>query len=746
MTNIETIDLPITGMTCTSCASRLEGALCELTGVKDASVSFPSEKATLQFDSAVTSRDAVVDAVRATGFGVLETDKASDTGAVEAARQADFDRQYRKLLVGIVLTVPLFILSMGRDFGIWGPWSHASWVNWLMLALATPVQFYVGWGYYGGAYRSLRQGYANMDVLVAMGSTVAYVYSVVVLLDKTFGVGVWGEHVYFETSATIITLILLGKLVELKAKGRTNAAIRKLMGLRPTVASVLRDGAEMKVPVEDVHPGEQLLVRPGEKFAVDGVILSGDSTVDESMVTGESMPVDKGPGDDVIGATINGNGMLTIRATAVGSDSALAQIIRMVEKAQSGKAPIQQLADRISNVFVPVVVVVACVAFLVWWIAGAGFTPAMLRFIAVLLVSCPCAMGLATPLAVMVGMGRGAEKGILFKSSEALQQVQSLTTIVFDKTGTITLGQLVVTDVIPVDGVSEQEILSLAAAAEMGSEHPVAKAIVEHATQAGIEFERPENFQAIAGHGIEADVGSHRVLCGNRRLMDTHGIATDCLPQVATLESEARTVMWLASDQRLLGAMAVADAIRPSAVDATRQLHTMGLKVMLLTGDNQVTAQAIATQIGVDDVQAEVLPAEKANKVLELQQQGETVAMVGDGINDAPALAQADVGIAIGTGTGVAIETADITLMQGDLHRVVDAIRLSRATMRNIKQNLFWAFAYNVALIPIAAGVLAPFPSVPHFLRQLHPIMAAFAMVASDLVIILNALRLKRFE
>lgn len=756
---MEQLNLQINGMHCTSCASRLEGALCELEGVAKAHVSFPTEKATLEYDPQSIDRHSIEAAVASIGFEVLpEVERLSDEpiDAQEVIRQSTFVRQRRKLVVGVILTLPLFVLSMGRDFGLLGPWSHANWVNWLFFALATPVQFYVGWEYYVAAYKSLSNRYANMDVLVAMGSTIAYFYSIVVLLEKTFAPSndlaktVWGDHVYFETSATIITLILLGKLVELKAKGRTNAALKKLIGLQPDTATVLRDGNEANVSVSDVQVDDQIVVRPGEKVAVDGVVMQGHSMVDESMITGESMPVEKAVGDHVTGATINGHGLLTIRATAVGANSTLANIIRMVEQAQSSKAPIQQIADKISNVFIPIVVAVAVLAFVIWWLSGAGLPASVLRMVAVLLISCPCAMGLATPLAVMVGMGRGAEGGILFRSSEALQRVCEVTAVVLDKTGTITHGHPTVTRIQTMlkDAVSEDDVLRLAASAELGSEHPIAQAILGEANQRDLQLTRPTDFLAVVGQGVTAQVGSQSVLLGNQRLMESNGLDTRIERMEATNADSAsrETILWVAANNQLVGQIAVADSVKDTSTEAIKQLKALGLEVSLLTGDNQSTAQAVANTVGIESVFAEVLPSDKAAKVKELQDAGHIVAMVGDGINDAPALAQSDVGIAIGTGTDVAMETADVTLMQGDLQSTIDAIRLSRATLRNIKQNLFWAFAYNTALIPIAAGILAPFSFAPPFLRELHPIMAAFAMVASDLVIVLNALRLRRFE
>ena len=594
-----------------------------------------------------------------------------------------------------------------------------------------------------------------MDVLVAMGSSVAYVYSVSVLIAKSLGSNNLGAHVYFETSATIITLILVGRWIEAKAQRRTSAALRSLMNLRATTASVLRDGVETLLPADQVQLDDLVLVRPGEKIPVDGIVLEGEGSVDESMLTGESMPVDKEKGDRVTGATINLHGLLTIQAKSLGQQSVLSQIISMIERAQASRAPVQQLADKITNVFVPIVIAIAIATFGFWWLAGYGFTAAMLRMVAVLIISCPCAMGLATPLAVMVGMGRGAQNGVLFKSSEAMQRLQDVNHMVLDKTGTVTLGELSVTDILAWDGnrdVSADQsksdyVLRLAASAEQGSEHPVARAIVSAAEARHIELVRPDNFSAIAGHGIRATVDGQNVLIGNLRLMQRESLELGSFAeQVARLQAEAKTMLWLAVNGQPVGAIAVADTIKPTSEEAIRWLQQRGIRVTLMTGDNQATADAIALQVHVDSVFAEVLPDRKAEKIAQLRSAGEMVAMVGDGINDAPALAEADIGIAIGTGTDIAMETADVTLMRGDLMAIPDAIKLSRATLRNIKQNLFWAFGYNVLLIPVAAGVLAIFPALPLYLRELHPISAALAMVASDLVIVTNALRLKRIK
>ncbi|MGH2538574.1 MAG: copper-translocating P-type ATPase, partial [Candidatus Promineifilaceae bacterium] len=615
-------------------------------------------------------------------------------------------------------------------------------------ALATPVQFYVGRDYYTGAAKSLRSGSANMDVLVALGSSAAYFYSLAVLIGLSLGSAALGEHVYFETAAAIITLIVLGKLLEARAKGRTSQAIKKLMGLRPKTARVLRAGREVDIPLDEVAVGDHLLVRPGEKIPVDGRVLQGQSAVDESMLTGESLPVDKVAGDMVIGATLNQQGLLKIEAARVGSETALAQIIRLVEQAQGSRAPIQELVDKVAAVFVPAVIGLALLTFVIWLASGVGFTAALIRMIAVLVIACPCAMGLATPTSIMVGVGKGAERGILFKNSAALQAAQRANVVALDKTGTLTRGQPRVTDILAGRAADERggrsELLYLAASAERGSEHPLGRAIVRQAEQEGLALAEPAGFQAIAGHGVTAEVNGRALLLGNLGLMERQGVALNGLaPAAERLQQEAKTVMWLAVDGQAHGLIGLADTLKEGSQEAVRQLQALGLEVVMLTGDNAATAAAIGAQAGVDGVLAEVLPADKAARVAELQRQGRAVAMVGDGINDAPALAQADVGLAIGAGADVALETAGITLVGGDLRAVPQAIRLSQATLRNIKQNLGWAFGYNLALIPIAAGALAPFEWVPQFLRQLSPILAAGAMAFSSLSVVSNALRLR---
>jgi Cu+-exporting ATPase len=745
-----TLELPITGMTCANCVNNVERALGKVEGVLDVNVNYANEKSQVNYIVGVTTRPELVAAVRKAGYGVVEAESDEDLEDAEAAaRQAEIRHQEKRFLIGAAFSIPLLILSMARDFGLLGAWAHDPWVNWLFFALATPVQFYVGKDYYVGAYKSLRNGSANMDVLVAMGSSAAYFYSVAVAIALSLGSTVLGEHVFFETSALIITLIVLGKLLEARAKGRTSEAMKKLMGLRAKTARIIRDGVERDIPIEEVVVGDTVIVRPGEKIPVDGQVIDGKSAVDESMITGESMPVNKNVGDDVIGATINKQGMLTVEATKVGRETALAQIIKLVEQAQGSKAPIQRQVDRVAAYFVPFVIGAALLTFIIWMALTGDFTVSLIRMIAVLVIACPCAMGLATPTSIMVGVGKGAENGILFKNSASLEQAHKINTVILDKTGTITKGELVVTDFILSSeaAFSNAELLRLAASAERGSEHPLGEAIVRQAEEDRLQLSVPAAFEAVAGHGVTADVDGRKILLGNQRFMQREKVNLNGLERRAQeIQDEAKTAMWLSVDGQANAVIGVADALKEGSRDAVEQMHALGLMVIMMTGDNTATANAIASEVGVDRVLSEVLPGDKAAHVAQLQEEGLVVAMVGDGINDAPALAQADVGIAIGTGTDVAMETADITLISGHLEGVPKAIKLSKATMRNIKQNLGWAFGYNVALIPIAAGVLAPFEWAPDFLRQLHPILAAGAMAFSSVSVVTNSLRLRRVE
>ncbi len=782
--------LRIKGMTCASCAVRVQKSLSKLEGVKNANVNLATERATLVFDPKLVSPQDIERAVEKAGYGLAFEEKefsvpgladtqgaervekvlsalpgvaeahanisaenvvikympglcdssdfekaitragytaheVADEGRAEREQAREMRRQVGILIASIVLTIPVVVASVGEVVRI--PMPAILMSRYFQFVLATMVQFGAGWRFYRGAYHSLRGGSANMDVLVAMGTTAAYLYSVA----GTFFIPVPG--VYYDASTVIVTLILLGKTLEAVAKGRTSAAIKRLLGLQAQVAHVVRDGQEQDVPVSEVVEGDVFIVRPGEKVPVDGVILEGHSSVDESMLTGESMPVEKNVGDTVVGASVNSQGLLKVQATHVGKDTVLYQIVRMVERAQGSRAPIQRLADVISAYFVPVVVGIAAITFVGWYLATGDFVRALLNMTAVLVIACPCALGLATPTAVMVGTGVGAGHGILYRGGEYLERAERVDTVVLDKTGTITKGEPALTDVVAVGGWQKDEVLRLGAAAERGSEHPLAQAIVRGA--AGMELPEPEDFWSTPGQGIEATVEGHKVLVGNRKLMDENGIDYTALSREAdALAADGKTAMLVAVDGQAAGILAVADMLKDGSAEAIAELKRMGLDVVMITGDNERTARAVAARVGIEHVRAEVLPEDKQHEVERLKEEGRVVAMVGDGVNDAPALAAADIGMAIGTGTDVAIEAGHVTLMKGDLRSIAAAVRLSRRTMQVIKQNLFWAFIYNVIGIPLAA------------LGFLNPIIAGGAMAFSSVSVVSNSLRLRSYD
>jgi Cu+-exporting ATPase len=741
----ESLTLRIQGMTCASCVARVERALREVPGALKAEVNFAAETAQIEYIPGVASPQDFVQAVRDAGYEAHLAEEEEGLDAVERQRrehEAHLRKLRLKIAVGAIISIPVFFGSYPSLF----PWVPDFLQNFVVLwALATPVQFWVGWQFYKGAWAALKHRSADMNTLIAVGTSAAYLYSVALILFPQFfeAQGI-AREVYFDTSTIIITLILVGRYLEAVAKGRTSEAIRKLMGLQAKTARVLRDGREVDIPVEEVQVGDIVIVRPGEKVPVDGVVLEGYSSVDESMITGESIPVEKNPGDEVIGATINKTGTFKFRATKVGKDTLLSQIIKLVEEAQGSKAPIQRLVDKVTGVFVPVVILIALITFVIWYFFGPhpALTYALLNFVSVLIIACPCALGLATPTSIMVGMGKAAENGILIRSGEALETAHKIQAVILDKTGTLTRGEPRLTDVIAAEGFSEDELLRLAASAERASEHPLGEAIVQGAQDRGLELAEPEAFEAIPGHGIKATLDGRKVLLGNLRLMEREGVDVGSLKEQAVrLSDEGKTPMYMAIDGKPAGLIAVADTLKEGSKEAVAALHRLGLEVIMITGDNRRTAEAIAKQVNIDRVLAEVLPQDKAREVKRLQDEGLIVAMVGDGINDAPALAQADVGIALGTGTDVAMEAADITLISGDIRGVVTAIALSKATMRNIKQNLFWAYFYNTSLIPVAAGVLFPF-----FGMLLNPILAAAAMATSSVSVVSNALRLRRFR
>lgn len=739
-------EFPVSGMTCANCAMNIERALNrQVPGIISASVNFGAERVSVEFTPSVSNMGDIKSAIEKAGFTpIVPDDEVDEEDAESAARVAETRDQTKKFIVGVIFALPLFLISMSRDFHLTGTWSHAAWVNWFFLALATPVQFYTGWDYYTGAAKNLKNKTANMDVLVAMGSSVAYFYSFFVLIFPELG-----AHVYFETSAVIITLIKLGKLLESRTKAKTGGAIRRLMDFAPRTATLIEHGVEKEVPLKQVMTGHTLIVRPGERIPVDGVIIAGESSVDESMLTGEPLPVDKLPDDMVVGGTINRDGVLTITATRVGRETALAQIIRLVREAQGSKAPVQALADRVASIFVPTVIAVALFTFGIWWGITGEFVPAMTRLVAVLVIACPCALGLATPTAIMSGAGKGAESGVLFKNSGALETATRLDIMVLDKTGTITEGKPAVSDIIFFESVcaNREDLLKTAASAEKGSEHGLGKAIVSEAETRGLTLLEAEDFRASGGLGVQARLEGRLVKVGKPGWFMESGINLGNITDtISSLQSHGKTVMVVVIENEPAGLIAVADTIKADSGEGIKQLKEQGLSLIMLTGDNYATAKSIAAGLLIDEVIAEVRPEEKSARIKALQKEGGSVGMVGDGINDAPALAQAEVGFAIGTGTDVAIETADIILSSGSLMGVSRAIRLSRATIKIIRQNLFFAFFYNIILIPLAAGVLAPFDSMPYFLRELHPILAALAMAMSSISVVTNSLRLSKMK
>ncbi len=758
---LEKRTLSIGGMTCASCVSTVEKALSEVPGVVTANVNLASEKATVEYLAGQVTLSDLRKAVQGAGYSIREEAGAEDAAGAEATA-ALTRRELRTLKAKLVLagTIGVYML-LNAVSEISGRWMPAPLSNhYLLWVLATPVQFWAGWQFYRGLWGGLKHRRANMNTLIAVGTSAAYFYSVAAVLFPEFFISGGREAaVYFDTAVIIVALILLGRFLEFRAKGQTSEAIKKLIGMQAKTARVIRDNEERDIPVEEVVAGDIILVRPGEKVPVDGIIREGYSSIDESMVTGESIPVEKSSGDEVIGATINKTGSFRFEATKVGKDTVLAQIIRLVEEAQGSKAPIQRLADLIASYFVPAVIGIGVVTFILWYVFGPApaLTFALLNFVAVLIIACPCALGLATPTAIMVGTGKGAENGVLIRSGEALETAHKINAIILDKTGTLTEGKPVVTDVLSIPGFEERELLNLAASAERGSEHPLGEAIVNAAREKGLKLHDTSDFSAIPGHGIQVKLDNRRILLGNVKLMRDHRLSLNGLDSEAlNLSGQGKTPMFVGVDGEVAGIIAVADTLKPNSRETVAELHRQGLEVVMITGDNRSTADAIAREAGIDRALAEVLPEHKAREVKKLQQEGKVVAMVGDGINDAPALAQADIGIAIGTGTDVAMEAADITLMSGDLRGVVTAVSLSKRTMRTIKQNLFWAFAYNTALIPVAAGVLyfvfgesmTP-PGLRFFLGDfgfLNPMLAALAMATSSLTVLSNSLRLKRFR
>lgn len=746
----QSVSIPIGGMTCAACAQRVEKAIKKLDGVESVSVNFATEKATVLYDPQQLRFSGIRETIQKTGYTVLEINKADVADEDRNRKQREIKILWIKFMVSAVFSLPLLYIAMvpmikvvrlpfptGLD-----PMNYSLIYGLVELLLVIPV-ICAGYKFYTIGFKALWQRSPNMDSLIAIGTTAAIIYSVYNVFQIANGHFKAVESLYFETAGVIITLILLGKSLEAVSKGRTSEAIKKLMGLAPKTAIVIQNGEEKEIPIEEVEIGDVIVVKPGAKIPVDGTVLEGNTAIDESMLTGESMPVDKKFGDAVYAASLNTTGTIQFRAEKIGSDTALAQIIKLVEDAQSSKAPIAQMADVVSGYFVPVVCLISLLAGLAWYFGtGGDLKFALTIFISILVIACPCALGLATPTAIMVGTGKGAENGILIKGGEALETAHKINTIVFDKTGTITEGKPTVTNVLTTEGLEPDSLLRITASAERNSEHPLGQAIVKGAQDQGLDLIKVDGFNSITGRGIEAQIGDQSILAGNRKLMEERDIALTALATESDrLASEGKTPMYIAINGRLAGIVAVADVVKQSSKAAIEKLHRMGIEVAMITGDNQKTAAAIAKQVGIDRVLAEVLPQDKSSEVKKLQAEGRKVAMVGDGINDAPALAQADIGVAIGSGTDVAMESADIVLMRSDLMDVPTAINLSKKTIRNIKQNLFWAFGYNVVGIPVAAGVLHLFGG-----PLLNPIIAAAAMSLSSVSVLTNALRLKRFK
>lgn len=745
--NLERVNIPIIGMSCASCVRKLETGINQLNGVLNVNVNLATEKAVIEYDNAVINLNDIKNTIMSLGFKIAAIQKETTEDRERLQRQQEMQELVKDFSLGALLTIVVLIGSIPHMFPGQGQWLPAILTSpYTLLALTTPVQFFSGWRFYKGAYAALSHKTSDMNVLVAMGTSSAWIYSAAMTLFPNFLTSIgFPYQLYYDVATVITTLILLGRLLEARAKGKTSEAIRKLIGMQPKTARIIKNGQEVDIPIEDVLVNDLVLVRPGEKIPVDGIIVNGSSTIDESMLTGESMPVAKSQGDEVIGATINKTGSFQFKTSKVGKDTVLAQIIQLVEEAQGSKAPIQKAVDVVAAYFVPAVIAIAFLSGFLWWLLGPepSLIFALTIFIAVLIIACPCALGLATPTAIMVGTGIGAENGILIKGADALEAAHQLDTVVLDKTGTITLGSPVLTDLITDKNFIDEEVLTLVASAESNSEHPLALAIIASAKERQLNLRPVTDFNAIPGYGLKATVENRQLLIGNNKLLTAENVSLDnhLLNKAHQLADDGKTPVFVAIDGQLAGLLGIADPIKPTSMAAIKELKKLGLDIVMLTGDNQRTAIAIAEQLGISQVLAEVLPQHKAEKIKELQATGKHVAMVGDGINDAPALAQANIGIAIGTGTDVAMEASDITLISGNLIGVATAIKLSKATIRMIRQNLFWAFFYNIVLIPIAAGALYPFYGI-----ILNPMLAAAAMAFSSISVITNTLRLRLFK